>query len=67
IGMPQSLKVGGMGEVLRNPIYSTGVGLLMYGRSKQLEKGAGQEPARKPVFDAGSLIQKVRGWLAQNF
>lgn len=34
IGMPQSLKLGGMGEILRNPIYSTAVGLLLYGKTK---------------------------------
>ncbi len=67
IGMPQSLKVGGMGEVLRNPIYSTGVGLLMYGRKKYLDRNIGQEPARRSALDAGEFVQKLRGWLARNF
>jgi cell division protein FtsA len=67
IGMPQSLRVGGMGEVLRNPIYSTGVGLLMYGRAKYQGGTPHPESARKPALDMGGIVQKVKGWLAQTF
>ena len=67
IGMPQSLRVGGMGEVLRNPIYSTGVGLLMYGKKKYLEDNQGPQAPRKPAVGAGEIVQKLRGWLARNF
>ena len=67
IGMPQSLKVGGMGEVLRNPIYSTGVGLLLYGK-RQWEENLHAQPVRKNTGGGmGDAIQKLRGWLARNF
>jgi cell division protein FtsA len=67
IGMPQSLKVGGMGEVLRNPIYSTGVGLLLYGK-KQWEENQHGQPVRKNTGGGmGEVVQKLRGWLARNF
>ncbi len=69
IGMPQSLKVGGMGEVLRNPIYSTGVGLLMYGK-RQLEEGLLlQSPRRPSQAGAGvvDMVDKLRGWWSRNF
>lgn len=67
IGMPQSLKVGGMGEVLRNPIYSTGVGLLLYGK-KQWEENQNGQPVRKNTgAGVGEVVQKFRGWLARNF
>jgi cell division protein FtsA len=67
IGMPQSLKVGGMGEVLRNPIYSTGVGLLLYGK-KQWEENQHGQPLRKSSGPGmGEVVQKLRGWFARNF
>jgi cell division protein FtsA len=66
IGMPQSLKVGGMGEVLRNPIYPTGVGLVLYGK-KQLEENQHLRPAPKQGPGMGDAWQKLRGWIARNF
>lgn len=66
IGMPQSLKVGGMGEVLRNAIYSTGVGLLLYGK-KQWEEGQSGPPVRKPAAGMGGVMKKCRDWLARHF
>jgi cell division protein FtsA len=68
IGMPQSLKVGGMGEILRNPIFSTGVGLLLYGK-RQWEEGLGSQPARRQqqAPGVGEVMQKLRGWFTRNF
>lgn len=67
IGMPQSLKVGGMGEVLRNPIYSTGVGLLLYGKKQWEENQSGQAVRKHTGASVGEVVQKLRGWLARNF
>jgi len=39
IGMPKSLKLGGTEELLRNPIYATGIGLLFYGMQRTLASG----------------------------
>ncbi len=38
IGMPQA--VSGLSDVVRNPIYSTGVGLLMFGHKNMRERGS---------------------------
>lgn len=67
IGMPQSLKVGGMGEVLRNPIYSTGVGLLMYGRTKNPNRNSMPESTRKLNLGMDGIVQKLKDWMHQNF
>lgn len=66
IGMPQSLRVGGMGEVLRNPIYSSGVGLLLYGK-KQVEENLHARPVQKAGSGMGDALQKLRSWVARNF
>jgi cell division protein FtsA len=56
-----------MGEVLRNPIYSTGVGLLLYGK-RQWEENLHAQPVRKNTDGGmGDAIQKLRGWFARNF
>ncbi len=66
IGMPQSLKVGGMGEVLRNPIYSTGVGLLLYGK-KQWEENQALQPVRKNTGPGvADVFKKLRVWVERN-
>ena len=38
IGMPQT--VSGLSVVVRNPIYATGVGLLMFGHKNMRERGS---------------------------
>ncbi len=60
VGLPQSVQ--GLTDIVRNPIYSTGVGLLQYGASRQDESVAG---SRGPV-EAG-LWQRFRNWLQNNF
>ena len=37
IGMPKSLRLGGMEDLLQNPIYATSIGLLMYGKQRTLQ------------------------------
>ena len=61
VGVPQS--VMGLTDIVRNPIYSTGVGLLQYGAGRQNEslprgsRGQGQ----------ASSWQRLKGWLQNNF
>jgi len=61
LGVPQH--ISGLGDVARNPIHSTGVGLLVYGRSKE-----GREANDLPV---GAGIRDVWGrmksWFQGNF
>lgn len=74
IGMPGSLKLGGIAEVLKNPIYSTGIGLLLYGK-KQWEENQATLPVRKNTAASmgnmlqqmGSWFENLRGWWARNF
>lgn len=67
IGMPYSLKVGGMGEILRNPIFSTGVGLLMYGKKRHEEGINGPQQRRAQPVAGNDVMGRFRGWLAKNF
>jgi cell division protein FtsA len=54
IGMPT--EVSGLTDIVRNPIYSTGVGLLMYGM-KHIQHQQGRQPEREPVI---KILDKVR-------
>jgi cell division protein FtsA len=55
--------VAGLSDVVNNPMYSTGVGLLMYG-IKQQEAGRVREhvPEKGP-----SVMEKLKNWFTGNF
>ena len=56
-------KVSGMTEVVNNPIYATGVGLLIHG-FRQMDLG------RTPVLkgeDAPSLFERMKAWFTGHF
>ena len=61
VGLPQT--VAGLTDIVRNPIYSTGVGLLQYGATRQ-EDGPGR--GGKVAAKAGAWT-RFRGWLQNNF
>ncbi|MES3039992.1 MAG: cell division protein FtsA [Pseudomonadota bacterium] len=68
IGMPKSLKLGGMEELLHNPIYATGIGLLFYGMQRTLASGQNASTRAIRREDEGaSLMGKMKGWFASNF
>jgi cell division protein FtsA len=60
LGVPQ--QVQGLTEVVRNPIYATGVGLLLYGRDNAL-------PARqrRSLTSAKGVLDRMRSWFQGNF
>lgn len=61
LGVPQT--VSGLADVVRNPIYSTGVGLLQFGRHNQY--GGTSEP-----MGTGGLRgawQSMKNWFQDNF
>jgi len=58
IGIPQH--VSGLVDVVKNPIYSTGVGLLLFGR-KQMEEGF------SPLRASGGLLERMKSWFQGNF
>ena len=57
IGMPHD--VTGLSDIVRNPTYSTAVGLLLYGL-KQAQEREGQQPAKQPGIN---LMEKVKKFL----
>jgi len=62
LGVPQY--VGGLKGVVQNPIFATGVGLVLYGaRARQ---GKGYAP-RAATNGAKALLSKMRGWFEGNF
>jgi cell division protein FtsA len=67
IGMPQT--VLGLTDIVKNPIYSTGVGLLHYGLKRQLAGGVrGGARQRKPrEAQAGSFFSRAKQWVQNNF
>jgi len=59
VGIPKH--VAGLKDIVRNPVYATGVGLLLYGKQKEEElrtRGRGR---------SSGLVKKVRRWMNENF
>ncbi len=61
IGSPQD--VHGLTDIVRNPIYSTGVGLLQYGLKQQ---NGGEIKGSKAQSPAGAF-DRVKNWFQNNF
>ena len=62
LGAPQG--VSGLAEVVRNPIHSTGVGLLIYAREAL---AAGRAPERPRAGGFGEIFERMRRWFEGNF
>jgi cell division protein FtsA len=60
LGVPQT--VNGLSDVVRNPIFSTGVGLLLYARDNALPSRRG-----RPLNGAKTAVDRMRSWFAGNF
>ncbi len=69
IGMPKSMRLGGMEELLHNPIYATGIGLLVYGKQRLAQSGAASNSRRRESNGEGfgDMMQRMKGWFASNF
>src|SRR5713101_9825877 len=61
LGLPQSVR--GLSEVVRNPIFSTGVGLLLYARDHVLPAHRG----RSLGVNAKTVLDRMRSWFQGNF
>lgn len=61
LGIPQH--VTGLAEVVSNPIYATGVGLLLYGQQQQFDR-RGDVNSYNGLKD---LWSRMRGWFQGNF
>jgi Rrf2 family protein len=61
LGVPHY--VGGLSEVVRNPIYSTGVGLVQFGH-----KHAGASGKKSSDLSRSKgLVQRMKDWFKRNF
>jgi cell division protein FtsA len=63
VGYPQSVR--GLNDIVRNPIYATSVGLLLYGAEHYQEMGAGV--SGKSGGSGEGLFRRAKAWLQSNF
>jgi cell division protein FtsA len=61
LGLPQHVR--GLGDVVRNPIHATGVGLLLYARDRA-ERGGGDSPVAPGMREVWA---RMRSWFQGNF
>jgi len=61
VGMPQH--VSGLADVVRNPIYATGVGLLLFGR-RQATSGV---PVGRVDGGLSGIFERMKNWFQGNF
>ncbi len=68
LGLPSQGRLSGMADILRNPIYATAVGLLLWGQ-QELARGKGQATAFSRASDEreAGMVARARRWLANNF
>ncbi len=63
--MPVSLgtpkRVTGLKDIVRNPIYATGVGLLLYGKQRE-EEMRGRGKGR-----TSGVVKRLKSWVSENF
>ncbi|GLQ33259.1 cell division protein FtsA [Litoribrevibacter albus] len=64
LAVPHS--VTGLTDVVRNPIYSTAVGLLLYGQ-KTLEEGPTSSAEINHVVEQENVMSKLKKWFQGNF
>lgn len=62
IGHPQG--VTGLTDIVRNPIYSTAVGLLIYGAKQQFDGAVGAPPS---AIAMTGVVDKVKNWFLGNY
>lgn len=62
LGAPQNIR--GLSDIVNNPIYSTGVGLLIYAMKQQHNQGR-SSPAAKEA--QGSILNKIKKIFQSNF
>jgi cell division protein FtsA len=63
LGLPQPHQVKGLAEVVQNPIYSTGVGLLLHAR----ENAQGASRGRGLPTNVQGIVSRMQSWFKGNF
>lgn len=61
LGMPRY--VTGLSDVVRNPIYATGVGLLLFGEKHRAKATPGPQGA----LGVKAIWQRMKSWFQGNF
>ncbi|MBP8029575.1 MAG: cell division protein FtsA [Pseudomonadales bacterium] len=61
VGAPANVK--GLGDIVKNPIYATGVGLLQYGIRQQKDGKPGVDVEESRT----SVIARIKRWIGDNF
>ena len=64
LGAPQN--VSGLTDIVNNPIYSTGVGLLHYAKQQSFEGATGSRKASKVVSE-NSWWSRTKAWFQESF
>ena len=59
LGLPRN--VAGLKDIVRNPVYATGVGLLQYGKQRE------EEIPRRGRLRRSGMFNRVKKWLSENF
>lgn len=62
LGAPQQVK--GLTDIVSNPIYATGIGLLQYGLDQQMEGGRRK---RRSSSEEVNILNRVKSWFQGNF
>ena len=62
LGAPQG--IAGLTDVVRNPIYSTAVGLLLYGQRMEKDGGSARAQAGGGQVD---WMERFKNWFKGNF
>lgn len=66
LGGPQGVR--GMADIMRNPVYSTAVGLLKYGLQRQQDTvHTERKDLLLPNGRTHNMLQRVRRWVQNNF
>ncbi len=68
LGCP--LGVGGLRDIVQNPMYSTAVGLIVHSMSQDSEfemVGSGSGKSRQPSRWMGGMVFKMKGWVMNFF
>jgi cell division protein FtsA len=62
LGSPQNVR--GLTDIVNNPIYSTGVGLLHYAKLQSFEGGSHKNSSSSAE---GSWLERMKSWFQENF
>ncbi len=65
VGMPHGIK--GMADVVRNPVYSTAVGLLIIGARKFADDIPGEQQKPEKQIEKPPVLQRMKLWIQNNF